>query len=540
MANHSEEQREDTWIAKRRRVQNLEDLEDLDDGPRFQTLEKLPDELLLHILDSTGSLESPTLSFSAICLVSRRFNRVATPFLYATMEREFPCAEVEENCSLARYLRTLQARPKFRLLTRTLLQTLPSKERVCTCDVHGRSLMRDLADELDLSGQSFVRERSARMEDYLMSLCAFLAPNLERLETRLTDAIWDTKQEGLLLEYISQSALGIPVGNVHSFDKLRFLHVEPGGTFTVPNRHALPLVLLPKLKHLALGDWGSVDDYDENTGEYTGMIDLNDSEVFGRPWTWPMRSSPISELSLLSPRTTPQLACQMIIACKTLKKFKCTTTWRFVRPGDGKWYTHITSALHAHCDTLQELHIREDFTGIRECNQGRVHSLARMVSLTHLRIPWGLLYSHGRGTLCSTLPRSLEYLVIELGSPGIEQLMASLEELHREMDTYFPVLKHVHVLWALWMFSTPFVPHITKAKYLFEHSSVRFDATIVFTDIRAPSPDEMRQYEAVFTASARYVDEWGQHRGSSHHVTKASTCVSDPEEFEDLMVGYIR
>lgn len=114
----------------------------------------------------------------------------------------------------------------------------------------------------------------------MLALSAFLAPNLEFLGTRPRTCSYDSHSESILLEHISRSALGKPVSRVHSFNKLRSLHVEAYGAFYIPNRHVFPFVLLPKLGHLTLGGWGAI----EEAGELYNIVDPNNSDVFETPW----------------------------------------------------------------------------------------------------------------------------------------------------------------------------------------------------------------------------------------------------------------
>lgn len=451
-------------------------------------LENLPDEMIHHIVTFA---ESSTLF--KLCLTNRRLNRIAMPVLYQNLHITYPCpSSTWEDCPNLRCLGTLRDRPELRSCIKTILHTVSGVWGHQSCDHPGPVLMRHFAELLGLDHQVFTEIPGWVREDRFVTLLAFLSPNLEFLASRRARSTWgwEPYTNSVLLEQISRSAVGI--STIHRFDKLRFLHVEAGSAFCIPNQHAFPLVLLPRLEHLTLGGWGHVatsdsdgsesDDDDRNGGS---MIDRNDSTVYGQPWKWPVRTSLISELSLRYPKTSSKSACNMILACKALTKFSCDRASEFSRWGNKKIYAHIASALHEHHHTLRDISINEAWSLLYESIHGRIIDLSHMTVLTHLRVPWGLICFPGQKSLCNFLPRSIQTLTIEVATHtfsnfGLQDLVSSLEILHPIVDTKLPSLRLVHVLWRESRWATHSLPFMTNARNLFEHTSVRFDITLAF------------------------------------------------------------
>lgn len=477
-------------------LQNLEAVTISQHDEPIEAVGKLPEEMVHQICSLTNSS-----TLFNVCLASRRLNRIATPVLYRSLDRTYPCPSSEkEGCPITQCLETLRHRPELRSCIKTIRHTVEGVWGHQSCDHPGPALMQEFAMLLGLDQLVFAKPPGWVKEDRFVTLLALLAPNLEHLELRRARSMWgwEAGSVSLLLEQLSRSALGI--GTIHKFDKLRFLHVEAGSAFCIPNQHAFPLVLLPRLEYLTLGGWGHIenpdpDDLDdEDLGGGSNVIDPNDSDMFGQPWKWPVRTSPISELSLRYPKTSSEAACNMILACKALTGFSCDRFCQFPKVGNREVYTHITSALHEHRHTLRELTINETWSAISERSQGRISDLSDMTVLKHLRVPWGLICIPGQGSLCSLLPRSIESLAVEFTAPkamgryieglpaSLEELVNSLEELHMIADTQFPDLGRIHVLWYESRWATHSLPLMANLRSLFEHTSVSFDITIAFVE----------------------------------------------------------
>jgi hypothetical protein len=462
-------------------------------------MDRLPDELLLHMLQFIQQLGPPhhlSQTLANVCLVSRKFHRVATPVLYETLMQvapNTPC--VTKRSVFYRCLKTLHTRAEFRLHIKSLSNvpheiisdeiapgagTKQDKSvSLLPCDnTDPEALIMAVAKNLGISETKAIFARHNAGEDVCFILCALLAPNLEQIKTLIRGRATEGTPPTLLLEYLGRSAIGMPVGQVHNFDKLRYLHFEPSFTLAFPVTHAFPLVLLPRLNHLALGAWGAVT---RNLGY---VIDPNDSVVFGRSWTWPLRTSRISELSLWNLFTTPQIVCRMIQACQSLTRFVCIAIDPISVAGrhDLWWYNHIALALQDHRNTLREIEIGEDFSPISfPHTSGRLHSLQNMASLARLRVPWQILLGHDDSvTFAAALPRSIEELTIELFDiPHGIDLEAALAKLHEDCNSgSLPVLKRVHLLWRLMSTPIDFAFDVARLRSLYATGHVCFDLTI--------------------------------------------------------------
>jgi hypothetical protein len=228
----------------------------------------LPDELLLHIFKSIHQLGLPhhlSKTLANVCLVSRKFHRIATPVLYETLMRVVPNTRHATKASVFyRFLKTLQARPEFRPHVKRLLD-LPC--RVSSDEIAPRAgtiqdkpvpllpsdymnpeeLIAAVANELEILNTTTLFIRYHAGEDICLMLCALLAPNLEHAQMFIRGRSTEGTSSSLLLEYLGHSVLSMPVGKVHNFDKLRRLQFEPDFTLAFPVTHAFPLVLLPHL-----------------------------------------------------------------------------------------------------------------------------------------------------------------------------------------------------------------------------------------------------------------------------------------------------
>lgn len=191
-------------------------------------------------------------------------------------------------------------------------------------DTDPHALIPVISEELQLPHRGALILRHDRGEDVWLMLCALLAPNLEHVRTSVrkqSSPIVSSPQSSsiLLLLYIGESALGTPIGDVHTFDNLRTIHVDSGieTSFTIAD--ACSLLLLPRLNRLSLVGWGAL--YEDQ--EY--ICDQDSSTFYGKPWVWPVRSSNVTEVSFEFPFADVRRMCRMIRACKGLVKFECVT-----------------------------------------------------------------------------------------------------------------------------------------------------------------------------------------------------------------------
>jgi hypothetical protein len=468
----------------------------------------LPPALLVQIIEWVGTHEpsyQPPKNIAHVCLVNRKLNDIATPILYRNIARELPYYGIEHGRSIFyRCLSTLQTRPQHRSYIKSL-QDIPqpgaaSQEKSSLAvkasaipAYHGTvpdSLIGTLADELELNSEG-LRTRHAQGEDLWLTLCALLAPNVEEIKTLLRGRHALQNPVNLLLEHIAKAAIGQPIGEVHTFSKLHTLHLETVYPLRLPVKYTFPLLLLPKLEHLILGSWG---------GTYNGetyIYDPNDTTVFSQPWTWPLRSSPITSLSFRSPLAKGSIVCNMIRACTSLLKFECTNIASISVEGCEDWYSPIAEALQDHRHTLREIKIGEEFNPILLPSVfGWLHSLQHMSSLTTLRIPWRILMGFdGSVTLHGALPQSIEEVTIELYDIPDENLEKAFTQLHEECAIgKFPQLKRVHLLWRLETMPLTFSFDVEKVRNVYATGHVCFDITVHCSGMMSEYPKFLLRY----------------------------------------------
>jgi hypothetical protein len=452
----------------------------------------LPHALLVHIIEWVGAHQpshQPPKDIAHVCLVNRKLNNIATPILYRHIGRALPYYGIEHGRSIFyRCLGTLQARPQYRTYVKTL-QDVPCPETTSqqkssstaksslALNYRGtvpESYIMTLANELELDSEDLLA-RHARGEDLWLTLCTLLTPNVEKIKTLLRGRHALQNPVNLLLEHISRSAIGQPIGQVHTFSRLYVLHLETVYPLRLPVTYSFPLLLLPTLERLTLGGWGGTYD-----GE-TYIYDPNNTTVFSQPWTWPLRSSPITSLSFRSPLAKSSIACNMIRACTSLLKFESTSIASISVKDCEDWYTPIAEALQDHRHTLREIKIEEDFNPILLPSVfGWLHSLQHMSCLTRLRIPWRILLGFdGSVTLHEALPQSIEEVTIELYDIPDEDLEKAFTQLHEQCaNRKFARLRRVHLLWRLEAMPLTFSFDVEKVRNVYATGRVQFDVTV--------------------------------------------------------------
>ncbi|KAH7095439.1 hypothetical protein FB567DRAFT_512619 [Paraphoma chrysanthemicola] len=508
-------------------------------------MDTLPDELLLHILKCFhSSSEYSPADLAAACLLSRRLNRVGTPVLYSDIRSNK--SRGQGRSVLYRLLETLQARPHLRLLIKRLEHCPPRSNRPFgndldqaarlpdgdLCDASTKALIDALANELQLRDSQNTYLHYNTDEDILLTLCALLAPNVERIKVRLRRAEDGRTRAIALLQYICESSYNQQCsqsqrGGAHSFERLRQLQIEPDIFLTIPSTQVLPLLLLPSLKHLTVGGWG---DFSERARP---MIEAEESRVRWRPQVWPIQASSISELCLRYPQAPPEHVSTIIMACKALTKLECTKSCIVLDVRRQPWYGKIDRALSAHSRSLRELLIWEHFV---QFSKGQLSCLPNMTALTRLQIPWHILTGNTTGDsepLSSILPPGLQKLTIEIkGQPELD-LGPNFAELHESIKAgSFAHLARIHLLWRQSSFTSCFNVAATRARYA--ESAICFDVTITFRDAFVPTPRILHEYQAMFPAYVRYMHgdlAWVP----PDHFIKASTCFRTRVEHDDLM-----
>jgi hypothetical protein len=328
-------------------------------------MDALPNEILLNIFDllypPITHLSSPSgldrsRDLYSLCLVCQTFNQIATPLLYESIERT-------GNMTTLAYRQLPQVllrKPKLRQYIKSIRLKLGDDVEVGEPMLHEDTdsngsneeteesyedyheedpivdivpaevqerytwlsdIVEHLSTELGLPFAPALLRNAIRGDDIPITMCVFLAPNLERLWYRVPITHMETNTPCPLLAGIACSAFGTPLGEIHRFEKIRVLHIDlyRSGAYQSPVSCALPLLLLPSLVDLTLGGWGTDV---RLPGRLALIPDDVDSDFLGKRWTWPVRSSSITKLSLLRPNVNSTMVAKMLLACRALSRFE--------------------------------------------------------------------------------------------------------------------------------------------------------------------------------------------------------------------------
>ncbi|CAN9166698.1 unnamed protein product [Alternaria alternata] len=360
------------------------------------------------------------------------------------------------------------------------------------------------ADDQDLL------QRAILGEDVLLTPCVLSAPNLERLWIRLPKLQLDGNYTSFLLNSLSYSA------HTGGFEKLKVLHLDvyqSGLEWSVSQ--VLPFFRLPNLVDLTLGNCGSVsfdidynirsrgwDDF-EYHHEFEAVYheigvhkdiepDKNDVAFMGEPWIWPLRTSPITRLSLLSPRFSGSIIANMLLACRAITEFEVVMPYKHA-PFDITFWEDVGTALLGHSDTLAKLSLGDQLANSKRsplCSPGVFRIGSLLTSLKFLRInPCTILgYNDVRSytwdtsfVLFDALPDTIEHLWLDLScSPFricLDPSFRGLFEARR--NGRFPHLRSIHVYWYKKVY-TAFERVTSYLKHLLE---IRQDASVHVPDI---------------------------------------------------------
>jgi hypothetical protein len=359
-----------------------------------------------------------------------------------------------------------------------------------------RDIIEPLAKVSGLPYTTDLLRNAIRGDDIPITLCIFLAPNIERLWYRVPKIQLQGSTSCLLLTAIALSAFGTPLGEIHRFEKLRILHIDlyRSEAYQTAVNHALPLLLLPSLVDLTLGGWGTDV---RAPGRSTWITDDDDSQFSGHPWTWPIRTSSITRLSLIRPNITSTMVAKMLLACRALTRFELVPRSMFRRDVDPRWYEIIGTALLQHVNTLTELSIGDinDSRYRIASGLGSLRIGSQMTSLTSLRSPLYTLLdidiSIARSEwkrnlmLSDALPHGLVHLWLELPrhlDEDVEPYFTGLQKACAEGN--FPNLKSVYLHWRGAFDSNSFATitflgKVTKLRDFFLTCSTTLDVKVI-------------------------------------------------------------
>jgi hypothetical protein len=162
--------------------------------------------------------------------------------------------------------------------------------------------------QADANNQDLL-EKAILGEDVLLTPCVLSARNLERLWVRFPELLLRKGNTSFLL-----CTLAAHNAQSGAFQKLKILHLDTNRQVSWPVNHVVPLFRLPHLTDLTLGNCG----FTSAVVNFAGMFYPDDTNS----WIWPVRTSTITRLSLLSPWFSGSMAAKMLLACRSITEFE--------------------------------------------------------------------------------------------------------------------------------------------------------------------------------------------------------------------------
>ena len=358
----------------------------------METLESLPDELLLLICEHLAS--QPTsihdkpydqATFYNLCLVSQRWNCIATPFLYATIGLS------SSSFAGRKLLRTLLAKPFLAEHITVVRQVSPSEE-VSNGSIHHPKMFADTNTILPMAEQLDIWENpdtDFRLwvpgQDRDLAILLFQSPKIKSIyfQTSESELLRDSRELPTWIMALGQIAQGQQLGKIHHFSSLRNIYIEMHG---IASMELFPLFLLPSLVNLSISHLGVYSDQGEGSG-----YEDDPQIVYGRPWTWKKPCNNIQRLAFHFPAQLGTTIINAIASCKALRSFELDMGSDQIASDFKDLKTGVLKALFAHADTLEELRMSGTYTRTEARELGDLGSLCELKHLKVLSAPVYLL-----------------------------------------------------------------------------------------------------------------------------------------------------
>jgi hypothetical protein len=377
----------------------------------FQLMDSLPDEIIVQIFEYLAApivaLDGPTQNTTALyhlCLVSRRFNHIATAFLFRTYEHN------STPFSALRLLRVIQRRPVLAENIKVIRHKAAYKHFMDESEYPpiDRVAVLLASEKLKIPESANMEWRMGNTGDDLeLAMLLFQTPKLERLYVRTWKHKLDQEpswQMPLWVVGITHIAHGDAFGNVHRFSTLRHLYLDVHRIEATP---FFPFFTMPSLAELTLCHWGEMAVFEEDP-EF----------VYGRQWTWPLRENNIERLILKLPFVSSKTVSNAILSCKALKYFEVHEYSLEIESTGWNWYSGLSTALAAQGDSLEELIVTDTYHLDLAQDIGFLDLLYDLSHLRVLKIPFYILVGpegsrlDGPDSSSALLPLSIEKLII--------------------------------------------------------------------------------------------------------------------------------
>ncbi|KAF2737690.1 hypothetical protein EJ04DRAFT_550418 [Polyplosphaeria fusca] len=426
------------------------------DNPRATTIDDLPDELLLYILEYLPGFDSHNLQLPTLTNISRvnhRLHNVVIEKLYAVYDSRFIDPYL--------FLRTLMMNPvASRKVQRVSFTYGPYTNRGRTRyarSVKDRQIIKSGFKSLDLPDWKIWATTCNNDDNNEMLYAAVLmhTPNVISLR------VDDNKTPHNIPHWIQLIRHAVGRGNfgrLHTFSLLEEVWINID---SLRLTNLVPVFRLPSLRRLTL----------------LGLVETSRT-VKGDPYPfkWPIyvASLPLEQLSLLRSSIDVKVLTRIMDSCRSLKRLNCSRdsdpwVWAKANDPDFPWnhdtigsdgerfapfhYPTLAAALERHSETLEELHIWDaigelDVDRSVELSESRFGVIPSLTSLSHLsslRLPLGALVDPAEpcySTLAERLPPSLTSAKLYLGGRENRTIrIPALEQFAANAAAYVPSLE---------------------------------------------------------------------------------------------------
>jgi hypothetical protein len=411
----------------------------------YATINDLPDELILGILDSLPGIDFDNFHLEtllSLSITNRRFHRLVAKPLYASYNSFF--------CEPYLFLRTVITSPHLVQLIQDADITYGDfahceRERYKPTAQDKRIIKQGLKALGIPDWKTWATECNVRLAklDTLHSAILMHTPNLKSLDVKYGDRY---NEKGIRhhkwIEMIKRANLGTPTGPHHSFECLQYLRIQVVN-FTLMD--LAPVFQTPSLRVLTLID------LDENGEDDLGALTRR----------IPLRCNDLEELNILNGLVSTSVLGIMLSSARGLKRLRYELELQF-DPRDNADdddedqddVLGLVETLACQRPTLESLSFACDeraeirFRGALNLYRG----LQNFPALKHLNCPLNSIADTRQrvssAPLAQKLPPSLETLAVSLRRNSDEVDLAALgnlEQMAATCSTYTPDLKTVRI-----------------------------------------------------------------------------------------------
>tara|TARA_R110002003_G_scaffold351_9_gene18932 strand:+ start:12362 stop:13705 length:1344 start_codon:yes stop_codon:yes gene_type:complete len=403
----------------------------------YPTINDLPDELILDILDSLPSLDldnSHLATLLSLSITNRRFHRLVAKPLYASFNSFF--------CEPYLFLRTVITSPHLAQLIQHAKITYGGFARCKRYKpiLQDKRILRQGLRALGIPDWGTWANKCHNpfddISDIIQSTILMYTPKLKSLGVKGERYNEKCIRNHKWIEMIKRANLGTPIGPHHSFECLRYLSIEVANSTLMD---LAPVFQTPSLRVLTLIYLNG--DNENDLGALTMRIPLHCNNLEELHILNGLVSTSVLEIMLSSARGLKRLSYELELM------FKSRSTYQDNVPGLVETLAcqrPTLESLSFACDERAELHFR----GAANLYKG----LRNFPALKHLSCPLNSIADTRQrvssAPLAQKLPPSLQALGVTLrrNSDGVDFVArANLERMAATCSTYAPDLKTVRI-----------------------------------------------------------------------------------------------